>query len=101
MNTKIHTKNHESRGWAKGVIVNIMGNHESEHPKKNVIILTGFATADKNNSSIKEETLNSWTANDYYMNKFGDEYAYTDDLGFEVSCMGPYADYNHIFQETE
>ena len=25
----------------------------------------------------------------------------TDDLGFEVSCMGPYADYNHIFQETE
>ena len=35
--------------------------------------------------------------NPYYLNKYGDEYAYVDELGFEASYMGPRADLNHIF----
>lgn len=35
--------------------------------------------------------------NPYYLNKYGDDYACCDDLGFERSYMGPRADHNHIF----
>jgi hypothetical protein len=35
--------------------------------------------------------------NPYYLNKFGDDYAFCDDLGFESSYMGSRADQNHIF----
>ncbi len=35
--------------------------------------------------------------NAYLCNKYGDEYADVDELGFETSCMGPRADHNHIF----
>ena len=33
----------------------------------------------------------------YEKNKYGDEYADTNGLGFEPSYMGVRADYNHIF----
>ena len=33
----------------------------------------------------------------YYLNKYGDEYACCDELGFESSYMGARADFNHIF----
>ena len=36
-------------------------------------------------------------SNPYYLNKYGDEYACCDDLGFERSYMGSRADHNHIF----
>ena len=35
--------------------------------------------------------------NPYYLNKYGDDYACCDDLGFESSYMGSRADQNHIF----
>ncbi len=35
--------------------------------------------------------------NPYYLNKYGDDYACCDDLGFEISYMGSRADHNHIF----
>ena len=35
--------------------------------------------------------------NAYLWNKYGDEYADVDELGFETSCMGLRADHNHIF----
>lgn len=35
--------------------------------------------------------------NAYLRNKYGDEYADVDELGFETSCMGLRADHNHIF----
>ena len=35
--------------------------------------------------------------NPYYLNKYGDDYASCDDLGFERSYMGSRADHNHIF----
>ena len=35
--------------------------------------------------------------NAYLRNKYGDEYADVDELGFESSCMGLRADHNHIF----
>ena len=35
--------------------------------------------------------------NPYYLNKYGDDYACCDDLGFERSYMGSRADHNHIF----
>ncbi|MBR5175067.1 MAG: hypothetical protein IKW89_03940 [Bacteroidales bacterium] len=34
--------------------------------------------------------------NPYYLNKYGDDYACCDDLGFERSYMGSRADHNHI-----
>lgn len=58
-------------------------------------------------ASIKEEAetkleTNTYaqfetSAGDYYCNKYGDEFAFCDDLGFENSYMGTRADYNHIF----
>ena len=33
----------------------------------------------------------------YLSNKFGDDYACCDVLGFERSYLGPRADFNHIF----
>lgn len=36
--------------------------------------------------------------NPYYINKFGDEYAFVDELGFEHSYMGPRADMNHLYE---
>jgi hypothetical protein len=35
--------------------------------------------------------------NAYLRNKYGDEYACADELGFETSFMGLRADRNHIF----
>ena len=35
--------------------------------------------------------------NPYYLNKYGDEYACCDDIGFARSYMGSRADHNHIF----
>ena len=35
--------------------------------------------------------------NAYIRNRYGDEYADVDELGFEHSCMGLRADHNHIF----
>ena len=35
--------------------------------------------------------------NPHYLNKYGDDYACCDDLGFERSYMGSRADHNHIF----
>ena len=32
----------------------------------------------------------------YRLNKYGDEYAFVDELGFETSWMGLRADHNHI-----
>ena len=37
------------------------------------------------------------TANDYRVNKYGDDYACCGALGFECSYMGSRADFNHIF----
>lgn len=39
----------------------------------------------------------NWTADDYRANKYGDDYACCDALGFERSYMGSRADFNHIF----
>lgn len=98
MNTKNYTKSQESRNWANGVIVNMMNNLKSERSSENLVILTaGIIKCSEKASCQIEMSGNTWTANDYYMNKFGDEYAYTNDLGFEASCMGSYSDFNHIF----
>ena len=35
--------------------------------------------------------------NAYIRNRYGDECADVDELGFETSCMGLRADHNHIF----
>ena len=35
--------------------------------------------------------------NAYLRNKYGDEYAGVDELGFETTCMGLRADQNHVF----
>ncbi len=97
MNTKNYTKSQES-DWANGVIVNMMNNQNSERSSKNIVIMTaGIIKSSEKVSFRMEGSGNTWTANDYYMNKFGDEYAYTNDLGFEASCMGSYSDFNHIF----
>lgn len=36
------------------------------------------------------------TTNDYFVNKYGDDYSCCDALGFERSYMGSRADFNHI-----
>lgn len=39
----------------------------------------------------------NWTADDYRANKYGDDYACCNALGFERSYMGSRADFNHVF----
>ena len=46
-------------------------------------------------SAEQEEYRRQFNA--YLRNRYGDEYANVDELGFESSCMGFRADHNHIF----
>ena len=63
--------------------------------------LISLATFIKETSKPRQETIVrpqfETTAHAYYFNKYGDDYACCDDLGFERSYMGSRADHNHIF----
>lgn len=75
------------------VLVNTIINRQTPNAIDNIVILIPSNIREEKKS--EEEVL--WTAADYSRNKYGDEYAYIDNLGFEGSCMGNLADYNHIF----
>ena len=64
----------------------------STHTAEKVIIIPVVAQSPVTNKSFPNMELN-----EYAINKYGDEYAYEDELGFETSYMGPRADHNHIF----
>ena len=62
-------------------------------PAEIALFLNTLATVIKETPKIEKVDL---TAEDYYRNRQGDEYAYCDELGFERSYMGARADFNHI-----
>ena len=70
-------------------------------PEEITSFLITLAASIKKEAETKLET-NTYaqfetSACDYYCNKYGDEYDYCDNLGFESSYMGDRADFNHIF----
>lgn len=89
----MNTKTTNMRLRENGVLVNTIINLQTPNTIDNIVIL--IPSNIKEEKKTEEEIL--WTADDYSRNKYGDEYAYIDDLGFEDSCMGNLADNNHIF----
>ena len=60
--------------------------------------MAGMAVDKEAEAAIKaEQEEYRRQLNAYLRNKYGDEYADVDELGFETSCMGLRADHNHIF----
>ena len=70
-------------------------------PEEISSFLISLAASIQETVKVKEETATATqddiTMSAYYLNKYGDEYAYIDELGFECSYMGSRADHNHIF----
>ena len=70
-------------------------------PEEISSFLISLAASIKETAKPRQETLArprfETTAHAYYCNKYGDEYACCDELGFESSYMGARADHNHIF----
>lgn len=60
--------------------------------------MAGMAVEKEAEAAIKaEQEEHRRQLNAYIRNRYGDEYADVDELGFEHSCMGLRADHNHIF----
>ena len=62
-----------------------------------LISLASFISTQRNEAIEEIDTNVGWDVSDYYCNKYGDEYACCDELGFESSYLGARADFNHIF----
>ena len=70
-------------------------------PEEISSFLFSLAATIQENARLKREAAAAASrdlmSNPYYLNKYGDDYAYCDELGFESSYMGARADLNHIF----
>ena len=94
--------NRQSLGHAAGILplspidVRIESEASPEEISQFLISLASFITTPRRAAYEMERCEESWDAQDYYRNKYGDSYSCCDALGFECSYLGSRADYNHI-----
>ena len=95
MTTAVYNRQSLGAYSDKLLLPNIEVRVESDaNPAQIALFLSILAGEIKKRPQLQPVT---WTADDYYRNQQGDEYAYCNELGFERSYMGARADFNHIF----
>ena len=101
MSTAVYNK--QSLGSNADVIslspidVRIESEATPEEISRFLISLAALIGATSSRESVNSSSQDRMEAEAYYRNKFGDEFAYEDNFGFESSHMGARADQNHIF----
>ena len=81
---------------------NKYGDEEEMSAEQQAVALRTFMASmafEKDTEAIIKAELEEYRIqlNAYLRNRYGDEYADVDELGFETSGMGLRADHNHIF----
>ena len=95
--------NRQSLGPTAGILslspidVRIESEATPEEISQFLISLASFIITPRPAAREMERCEESWDAQDYYRNKYGDSYSCCDALGFERSYLGSCADHNHIF----
>jgi hypothetical protein len=95
--------NRQNLGTAAGILplspidVRIESEATPEEISQFLISLASFITSPRPVVREVESSNETWDAQDYYRNKYGDSYSCCGALGFERSYLGSRADYNHIF----
>ena len=97
------TYNRRSLGIGEDIIaaspidVRIESDASPEEISSFLISLAALIGNDGAESEESSRGYNPLEAAAYYRNKYGDEYAFVDELGIEPSYMGLRADHNHVF----